>query len=94
MNMINVGEIYYLLAKQFSTERAEDFLKHFPSLPIRSVIPSENEIIEAARIQGKYRVSYADSFAASLAIQQRAALITGDPDFRRLSKVVEVEWIG
>ena len=94
ISMINVGEIYYLLAKRLSVERAEDFLKQFPSLPIRSIVPDESEIIDAARLKGRYRISYADSFAASLAIQQRAPLITGDPDFQRISKIVDLAWIG
>ena len=63
-------------------------------MPIRSIVPTEDEIIEAARIKGRHRISYADSFAASLAIQQRVPLITGDTDFKRLSPSLELDWIG
>ena len=94
ISAINVGEVYYLLAKRLSPNSAEDFLKQFPSLPVKSVVPTEDDIIEAARLKGKYRISYADSFAASLAIQQGVELITGDPDFKRLSPLLALEWIG
>ena len=94
ISAINVGEVYYLIAKRLSQDSAEDFLKQFPSLPVKSVVPTETDIIEAARLKGRYRISYADSFAASLAIQQGVELITGDPDFKRLSPSLALEWIG
>jgi predicted nucleic acid-binding protein len=94
ISAINVGEVYYLIAKRLSPDSAEGFLKQFPSLPVKSVVPSETDIIEAARLKVRYRISYADSFAASLAIQQGVQLITGDPDFKRLLPSLELEWIG
>jgi len=94
ISAINVGEVYYLIAKRLSLDSAESFLKQFRSLPVKSVVPTETDIIEAARLKGRYRISYADSFAASLAIQQGVALITGDADFKRLSPFLDLEWIG
>ena len=94
ISAINVGEVYYLIAKRLSQDSAEDFLKQFPSLPLKSVVPTETDILEAARLKGRYRISYADSFAASLAIQQGIELITGDPDFKRLMPSLALQWIG
>ncbi len=94
ISMINVGEVYYLLAKRLGPEHAEDFLDHFPALPMRSVVPDAAGIIDAAKLKGIYPISYADSFAAALAIRERAPLITGDPEFKRLSRILKLDWVG
>jgi predicted nucleic acid-binding protein len=36
---------------------------------------------------------YADSFAAALAVRERATLVTSDPDFERLGKQVPILWL-
>ena len=84
ISIINVGEVYHLLAKRLGPEQAEDFLNRFPALPMRSVVPDAAGIVDAAKIKGKYPISYADSFAAALAIRERVPLVTGDPEFKRL----------
>jgi predicted nucleic acid-binding protein len=33
------------------------------------------------------------SFAAATALIQNAAVVTGDPEFKKLTKVVSVEWL-
>jgi len=38
-------------------------------------------------------MSNADCFAAATAIREKAAIITGDPEFKQLEKEVEIEWI-
>jgi hypothetical protein len=41
MSWINVGEVYYMLARKHDSKAAEDFLTRLPSLPIRLVVPEE-----------------------------------------------------
>jgi len=50
----------------------------------------------AGRLKALYPISYADSFAASLAVIHHAALPTGDPEFKKLEKKekLPVEWLG
>ena len=73
---------------------AEEFLTRLPSLPIRLAKPDEGAIIAAAKLKSMHRISYADAFAAALAQKEDAALITGDPELKGMSGVLEVEWIG
>jgi hypothetical protein len=35
----------------------------------------------------------ADAFAAALAKESRAELVTGDPEFRPLEKEIKVQWL-
>ena len=91
----NAGEVYYTLARKHDAEVAEDFLIRLPSLPIRFVLPGEDDIIESARLKSLFRLSYADAFAAALAIKEDAAIITGDPELREMvTSALRVEWIG
>lgn len=94
MSWINAGEVYYMLARKNSRQAAEDFLTRLPSLPIRLVLPEEADIVAAAKLKSAFRISYADAFAAALAIKENAALLTGDPEIRGMGNMVNVHWIG
>ncbi len=43
--------------------------------------------------QTSHPISYADCFAAALALQCQAELVTGDPEFRRLGNEIAVHWL-
>ena len=94
MSWINIGEVYYLLAKRRSVYDAEQFLARVPTLPLRAVLPLEEDILIAARLKGTRRLCYADAFAAALAIRQKAPLTTGDPEMPALEDVLTLDWIG
>lgn len=94
MNMIDVGEVFYLLAKRGQRERAEALLEDMGSvIPIKTLVPDGPLILEAARFKSRHPVSYADAFAAVTALSQDAPLVTGDPEFRSLPDI-RLEWIG
>ncbi|MDP8979864.1 MAG: PIN domain-containing protein [Acidobacteriota bacterium] len=94
MSWINAGEVYYISAKRLGPHLAEEFLKRLPSLPVRMVVPTESDIISAARLKGSRRLSYADAFAAALAIREGCSLITGDPELAGLNDLLPIDWIG
>src|SRR5258708_2472329 len=74
MSWINAGEVYYRLARKNDAKTAEEFLLRLPSLPIRLVLPDEEDIIAAAKLKSGYRISYADAFAAALGMKENAAV--------------------
>jgi predicted nucleic acid-binding protein len=94
INDINIGEVYYILARERGRDAA-DFFSHviFPSLPIRGVENSFQDVIEAAKIKAEFAISFADCFAAMTAKKEHAVLLTGDPDFRELENLIEIEWL-
>jgi uncharacterized protein with PIN domain len=55
MSWINAGEVYCMLARKHDPKAAEDFLTRLPSLPIRLVRPTEEDIV-AARLKSAYRL--------------------------------------
>ena len=76
MSWVNAGEVYYMASRKLNQAKAEEFLRRLPSLPIRLVRPSEEDIIAAAKLKSTRRISYADGFAAALAQSEGAALVT------------------
>ena len=96
MSLINVGEVFYLIAKRHGAAPAERFLAEFAMMPIQALLPDRRLILKAARMKSRYPISYADAFAVETAREQNAILVTGDPELRQLSKQepIEVFWVG
>ncbi|MBI4605005.1 MAG: type II toxin-antitoxin system VapC family toxin [Planctomycetes bacterium] len=93
MNEINVGEVYYTIARERSPELAEAFLVHLERLPIKTVSNSFADVLAAARIKAQFSLSYADAFAVATAIREKAVVMTGDPEFQAVQHLVTMEWV-
>jgi len=93
MSVINWGEMYYNTMREQGAEAAEKVLQQFDKYPIQ-LIPADRAMThKAAKLKGRFRIAYADCFAAALALEMNAPLVTGDPDFRRLEEKVAIKWI-
>ncbi|MBI5233388.1 MAG: type II toxin-antitoxin system VapC family toxin [Deltaproteobacteria bacterium] len=94
MNEINVGESYYIIARERGAKEADYFVGTIlPTLPIRLISNSFDDIIEASKIKASHPMSYADCFAVATAMREKASIVTGDPEFKRVKNLVEVEWL-
>jgi uncharacterized protein len=93
MSWVNVGEVFYIVAKRHGVQRANEFLSRLPSLPIRLVLPDEDGILAAARIKAGYALAFGDAFAIALAQAEGVSIITGDAEIRKCA-VVPVDWVG
>lgn len=94
MNDINIGETFYILARERGLEKAEYFINAIlPNLPIIKIGNAFSEVMQAAKIKTQYPISYADCFAVATAIREKAVIITGDPDFKHVEKIVEIDWL-
>jgi ribonuclease VapC len=95
MNSINIGEVYYILARERSALEADLFMEMIiPALDIQVMLNGMDDVLAAAKFKAGLLLSYADAFAAAAALKYGAVLLTGDPDFRQLESVLEVEWLG
>ncbi len=95
MSVTNLGEVYYRIAKVSDKSNARQILERFRLAPV-VVVPVENQLVfRAASLKARFPISYADSFAAALAIERGARLVTGDPDFHplELAKLVKIHWL-
>jgi len=96
ISLINVGEVFCLIAKRRGAAVAERFLAELAAMPIQPLLPDRRLILNAARLKSRYPVSCADAFAVETARDQNAVLVTGDPELWRLSKhePIELLWVG
>jgi ribonuclease VapC len=62
-------------------------------IPITLIQASEERILAAADLKAQYPISYADAFAAALAKELDAKVVTGDPEFKTLEPAILVHWL-
>lgn len=93
ISLINVGEMYYIVSRRRSAQRAEEMIQDLRDLPITFCAVAEERILAAARIKAEHPVSFADAFAASLTQELQATLVTGDPEFRSVEQLISVLWL-
>jgi predicted nucleic acid-binding protein len=96
MSLINVGKVFYLIAKRHGSSTAEPFLTEIPMMPLQTLVPDRQLILSAAWLKSRFAISYADAFAVETARQEKTALLTGNPELFDLSKrePVEILWVG
>ncbi len=92
-SLINVGEMYYIMQRHQGRHRADEMLRDLRALPIGLSSATEERIMAAARIKAEKPLSYADAFAAALAQELGARLVTGDPEFKSVESTVSVMWL-
>ena len=52
-----------------------------------------NAVISAAEIKAQHAISLADCFAVATAQRENAVILTGDPEFKEVAKLVEIDWL-
>lgn len=93
LSVVNWGEVYYITMREVGRERADEVAHLISTLPIQ-IVPADLDLTrQAAELKSKHRMSYADCFAAALARQRKAELVTGDRDFRQVEGEVKILWL-
>ena len=94
MSLINVGELAYIIGREQGRDKSQAVLEDLRAFPITFYEATEERILAAAWLKSEYPISYADAFAVSLALELGSSLVTGDPEIKRLEKVVDLFWLG
>jgi ribonuclease VapC len=94
MSVVNVGEVWYIIAREVSEKEANSSVKQLSDLRISIVDADWNITQAAARFKSQQRMSYADCYAAALAKVKMADLVTGDKEFRAIEKQINLVWVG
>lgn len=95
LTSINWAEVYYSTMREVSQSVAEEHARVIASLPIEIVGLGDDLKLarQAAIYKATRRLSLADAFAAALAKDKKAALVTGDPEFKALEKEIKIQWL-
>ncbi|MGB7149032.1 MAG: type II toxin-antitoxin system VapC family toxin [Terriglobales bacterium] len=93
MSAVNYGEVYGRILQDLGLELALTTVQAVNPLAIELLDATPQRACKAADVKAQYKLYYADSFAASLAIEHKATLVTSDNDFRRLGHRFPVVWL-
>jgi len=93
MTVINLGEVIYIAERKRGLPEAQLTLSRIKELPIKLIDIDEELALAAAHIKAEHSIAYADCFAAALSDLQKAVLLTGDPEFKKLEKDIEIFWL-
>jgi ribonuclease VapC len=85
--------VWYILAREASIADADQSVAELRGLGIEFVGADWKLTREAAGFKAKHKMSYADCFAAALAKEQKADLVTGDREFKQVEGEVKVQWV-
>lgn len=93
VNIINLGEVFYILGRRKGKEEAKDTISEIKENPIEIIPVSNSLVFMAASLKVNYPITYADAFAIATAITQEGDLLTGDPELKGLEDI-PIIWIG
>ena len=91
--VVNLGEIYYIVARKRGRETALAIVEDISRLPVQLLDAGTDRVIAAADIKARHPLSYADAFVAAAAEEFAATIVTGDPEFKQLESHLPVLWL-
>ena len=93
MTDVNYAEVKYSILKKDGAEAWEQAAKILEGLPIEFHPTNRALADSAADFKSRFKLSLADAFAAALAKERKAELVTGDPEFKAVEKEIKISWL-
>ncbi|TSC84396.1 MAG: PilT-like protein [Microgenomates group bacterium Gr01-1014_16] len=93
LSYINLAEVYYKTIRESGLDKGHEVLAILKALPIKIISLSDEIVLAAAEIKAVHPMSFADCFATALALENHAAVLTGDPEFKSVEKLVKIIWL-
>ena len=93
MTDVNYAEVKYSILKKDGAEAWGKARKVLEGLPIDFHSTTRALADAAADFKARHKLSLAGAFAAALAKESKAELVTGDLEFKPLEKEIKVQWL-
>lgn len=90
MSAVNWGEVFYTEWRYRGETKAYEAETRLLELPIAIISVDRERATRAGALKQKHGLGYADAFAAELAIERGAWLVTADPEFSKVGKSLSV----
>jgi predicted nucleic acid-binding protein len=90
MSAVNWGEVFYIAWRRQGELKARETEARLQELPVAVIAVDRERASRAGALKEKHRLGYADAFAAELAIERGAWLVTADPEFTKVGKALAV----
>jgi predicted nucleic acid-binding protein len=91
MSAVNWGEVLFVVLRAHGIDAMTEFESRFQSLPIQILAADHVTAKAAAEIRFRFKIPYADAFAAAVARQNQATVVTADHDFTLLRGAIKVQ---
>ena len=93
MTEVSYADVKYTIVRKDGAAAWHEATKILVALPIE-FHPVTRELADsAADYKSRINFSLADAFAAALAKEKKAELVTGDPEFKALEKEIKLNWL-
>ena len=93
MTDVNYAEVKYSIVKKDGAEAWKEAAKILQGLPIDFHSTTRTLADTAADFKARFKISLANAFAAALAKEKRAELVTRDAELKALEKEIKVSWL-
>ena len=90
MSAVNWGEVFYIEWRRHGEAGARAAEIRLQQMPIAVIAVDRERASRAGALKQKHALGYADAFAAELAIERGAWLVTADPEFSKLGKALSL----
>lgn len=90
MSAINWGEVFYTEWRYRGEAKARAAEASLLEMPIAVIAVDRERATRAGALKQKHGLGYADAFAAELAIERGAWLVTADPEFQKVGKTLSI----
>ena len=91
--VVNWGEVIYHALRTGGENTAKLAEDAMGVLPHQIVEANKDLTLQAAHLKANHKMSYADCFAAALAMKKKCELVTGDKEFKQVEKEIKIHWI-
>jgi ribonuclease VapC len=92
LNVINLGEIIYSTKRDFGDQKKLEVLANIERLDFTILEVTKDIVFQAAEYKAQYSISYADCFTLASAVEHKATIVTGDPEFEKVEQLVDIFW--
>ena len=92
LSLINWGEVVYIVRREKGEVAAQEVMARIDVSPIMLRGVDRRLVQSAAALKAQHPIAYADAFAAATAQALKLPVVTGDPEFRRLERDVQIVW--
>jgi predicted nucleic acid-binding protein len=93
MSIVNWGEVCYSIWRTKGNAAARKTVGEIAQLPINLVDANPELASLAVALRAEYKMPYSACFAAAMARQRRASLVTADKNFTEIEKQVVIVWV-
>ena len=93
LSVVNWGELYYVAWQRMGEAAAQQRVQEIARLPIELVDLDRETALLAATLKAQHKLPYTDGFAAALAMQRKAVVVTADRHFARVEKQMGMLWL-